>query len=259
MIEIRPSEERGRNKLSWLDTPLHIFVRPVLRPGARAVPLAARHQRGRRRARPAVSRLHPHRDMEILTWILDGALEHRDSTGGSGVIRPGELQHMTRGQRRDAQRVQSVSRTTRFICLQIWIAARAPRPRPGYEQLCVSRCRAARQVSAGRGTESSRSRFARTRISISRASTRARYETRVRRGSPCMGAGRARHGSREWHRVEGRRRRSHLERNRNCVWKRKTTPKFCCSIWPKRLRCRSLDERAEVERIPSNNEGLKEE
>ena len=38
--------------------------------------------------------MHPHRDMEILTWILDGSLEHRDSMGTGAVIRPGELQHM---------------------------------------------------------------------------------------------------------------------------------------------------------------------
>ncbi len=40
---------------------------------------------------------HPHRDMEILTWILEGALRHRDSLGNGGVIGPGELQAMTAG------------------------------------------------------------------------------------------------------------------------------------------------------------------
>ena len=96
MIDVRPSEERGRNKLSWLDThftfsfdqyydPEHVQFRSlrvlnedVVAPG-KGFPT------------------HPHRDMEIIaTWILEGALEHRDNTGGTGVLRSGRVATLCR-------------------------------------------------------------------------------------------------------------------------------------------------------------------
>jgi quercetin 2,3-dioxygenase len=96
MLQIRPSADRGSNKLSWLDShftfsfdqyydPEHVQFRSlrVLNEDVIA-PLQG-------------FPMHPHRDMEILTWILEGALEHRDSSGGRRVVRPGELQHWTAG------------------------------------------------------------------------------------------------------------------------------------------------------------------
>lgn len=77
--------------------------------------------------------MHGHRDMEILTWMLDGALEHRDSMGNGSVIRPGELQYMCAGtgvrhsefNHSDAQGVH---------LLQIWLLPERAGLQPRYDQ-----------------------------------------------------------------------------------------------------------------------------
>ncbi|MGB9070897.1 MAG: pirin family protein [Candidatus Acidiferrales bacterium] len=133
MIEIRPSEERGHNKISWLDSrftfsfdqyydpdhtqfrSLRVINEDVVAPGG-GFPT------------------HPHRDMEILTWILEGALEHRDNTGGRGVIRPGELQHMTAG-RGVMHSEFNPSQKEPVHLLQIWLLPERRGLDPGYEQL----------------------------------------------------------------------------------------------------------------------------
>jgi len=136
MIEIRPSEERGHNKLSWLDSrftfsfdqyydpdhtqfrSLRVINEDVIAPGG-GFPT------------------HPHRDMEILTWILEGALEHRDNTGGRGVIRPGELQHMTAGRGVLHSEFNPSSKDPAHL-LQIWILPERRGLDPSYEQLAFS-------------------------------------------------------------------------------------------------------------------------
>jgi redox-sensitive bicupin YhaK (pirin superfamily) len=136
MIEIRPSEERGHNKISWLESrftfsfdqyydpehtqfrSLRVMNEDVVAPGG-GFPT------------------HPHRDMEILTWILEGALEHRDNTGGSGVIRPGELQHMTAG-RGVMHSEFNPSQKDPVHLLQIWLLPERKGLDPAYEQLAFS-------------------------------------------------------------------------------------------------------------------------
>jgi len=136
MIEIRPSEERGHNQLSWLDSrftfsfdqyydpdhtqfrSLRVINEDVIAPGG-GFPT------------------HPHRDMEILTWILEGALEHRDNTGGRGVIRPGELQHMTAGRGVLHSEFNPSSKDPAHL-LQIWILPDQRGLDPSYEQLSFS-------------------------------------------------------------------------------------------------------------------------
>jgi len=136
MMEIRPSEERGHAEHGWLDSrftfsfdqyydPEHVHFRSLrvinedhVAPG-QGFPM------------------HPHRDMEILTWILDGALEHRDSMGSGAVIRPGELQHMSAGTGVTHSEFNP-SRTQPVHLLQIWIMPERKGLKPEYEQLAFT-------------------------------------------------------------------------------------------------------------------------
>jgi redox-sensitive bicupin YhaK (pirin superfamily) len=76
---------------------------------------------------------HTHRDMEILTLVLEGELEHRDSIGTSAVIRPGDVQRMSAGTG-ISHSESNPSASQAVHLLQIWIKPSVPGGEPGYEQ-----------------------------------------------------------------------------------------------------------------------------
>jgi len=133
MIEIRPSEERGHNQLSWLDSRFSFSFDQYYDP--EHIQFRSLRVINEDRVAPGSGfPTHPHRDMEILTWILEGSLEHRDSSGGNGVIRPGELQHMTAG-RGVMHSEFNPSPKDPVHLLQIWIMPERKGLDPAYEQL----------------------------------------------------------------------------------------------------------------------------
>jgi redox-sensitive bicupin YhaK (pirin superfamily) len=88
---------------------------------------------------------HPHRDMEIVTWVLEGSIVHQDSEGHSGVIYPGLAQRMSAGtgilhsEMNDSWRLHggaAHSEPVRFV--QMWVVPDEAKIRPGYEQLEIS-------------------------------------------------------------------------------------------------------------------------
>src|SRR5262245_60415884 len=132
MFNIRKSADRGHFNHGWLDT-YHTFSFSDYYDAAHMGFRSLRVIDADRVAPGAGFGMHGHRDMEIVTWVLSGALEHKDSLGHGEVLRPGELQHMTAGRGiRHSEFNPSASEPVHLY--QIWLLPRAAGLAPSYSQ-----------------------------------------------------------------------------------------------------------------------------
>ena len=143
-LELRRSGERFATRIDWLDSKHSFSFGPHYDPANTHFGLLLVSNDDV--VAPGTGfETHPHRDMEIVTWVLDGGLVHQDSTGHNGVIYPGLAQRMSAGtgilhsEKNDAWRLDSgLQHRDPVHFVQMWVMPDAVSVAPGYQQLDIT-------------------------------------------------------------------------------------------------------------------------
>ena len=147
MQTVRHAEDRGHVNLGWLNS-RHSFSFGHYYDPAHMGFGALRVINEDRVVAGAGFDTHGHADMEIVTWVLEGALEHKDSLGSGEVLRPGEIQRMTAGTGIRHSEFNH-SKVNPVHLLQIWILPEREGLEPGYEQKPVRKGKSGELVLIG--------------------------------------------------------------------------------------------------------------
>lgn len=135
-IDIRRTDERPHTRIGWLDSRHSFSFGRHYDPDNTHFGLLLVSNDDRVQAGSGFE-THPHRDMEIVTWVLDGEVEHKDSEGNRGLIYPGLAQRMSAGTGIWHSEINP-SGTEDVHLVQMWVVPDTERINPGYEQLDIN-------------------------------------------------------------------------------------------------------------------------